>query len=140
MRTTATLLSLPLLFCLALLSSCDAGYSRPSSYEEVKMTLEEQEQQSPTDFLKAEGTYRENLIGQWVLEGNIVSSATVAHYKDVVVTVNYYSKTETLLASDRYTLYEFITPGERQAFKLKTEGYQGTKAISMEVSDAVAME
>ena len=69
--------------------------SNPQTYQEKKMTLEETEKANPTDFLKVTGTYRQNLIDQWVVEGSVTNSASVATYKDVVLDIVYFSKTQT---------------------------------------------
>jgi len=90
---------------LALATACDSGYADgTSSYDNAKLTLEQQETLYPTSFLTTDGTYRRNLIGEWVMEGSVTSIAAVANYKDVVLTINYYSKTNTLIGSEQHTL------------------------------------
>lgn len=136
-------LFLALSFAL-LLASCDdagSGYSSyaPSSYQETKLTLEQQEQQSPTQFLNADGTYRKNLVGEWVMEGNISSSASVATYKDVVLNISFISATGTEIGSQSETLYKFFKPGANQSFKIKISGYQDVESVSMDVVGATAL-
>ena len=102
------------------------------------MTIEEQEMREPTSFLKSEGTYRSNLIEEWVLEGTISSSATVAKYKDVVLLVNFYSKTKTLIGTERHPIYEYINPGRSINFKIKTNGFDGTESVGWDIESAEA--
>ena len=104
------------------------------------MSLEEQEKLNPTEFLKAEGTYRQNLIDQWVLEGTISNNATLAKYKDVVLRIVYYSKTQTELGSEEKTLFEYFKPNSQQKFKIKSAGYKGTASIGFEIISASAIE
>lgn len=108
------------------------------SYEEARLTLEQQEIMYPTSFLTAEGTYRKNFIGEWVVEGTVSSTATVAKYKDVVLTISYYSKTETLLSTEQQTIYDYFTPGNKVKYKFRSYGYKGAESIGIDVSDAVA--
>jgi len=136
-RTTAVLLTLCFLATLSF-SACDNGYAdNTGSYENARLTLKEQESLYPTSFIKSDGTYRRNLIGEWVMEGSVTSKATVANYKDVVLNISYYSKTNTLIGSEQHTLYEYLAPGSTVQFKIKSFGYKGTSGIGVEVEDAV---
>lgn len=126
---------------LALSTACDSGYADgTSSYEDAKLTLEQQENLYPLSFITTDGTYRKNLIGEWVMEGSVTSTAAVANYKDVVLTINYYSKTNTLIGSEHHTLYEYLTPGNSLKYKIKSYGYRGTSSVGIEIEDAIAAD
>lgn len=129
---------IPILF-LIFLASCETSsvYTEPS-YEETKMTLEEQERLNPTAFLTDKSTYRKNLIGEWVIEGKILNAATVATYKDAVLQITYYSGTDTEIGSENKTVFEFFKPGSVQPFKIKTYGVEGAKAIGVTVISATS--
>jgi hypothetical protein len=114
-----------------------SNYVQPS-YEEVKMTLEEQERMNPIAFLSDKSTYRKNLIGEWVIEGKISNAATIATYKDAILQITYYSGTDTEMGSENTTIYEFFRPGSVQPFKIKTFGPKGAKAVSVSVISAVS--
>lgn len=107
-----------------------------SDYRQAEQTLEERESANPTEFLSTKGTYRQNLLDQWVLEGTVKSSAKSATYKDIVLEIVHYSKTGSEIGREQSTIYEFVRPGERISFKIKTNGYRGTSSIGWEVSDA----
>jgi hypothetical protein len=122
------------------LSSCNSrdrsDRNSNKSYQQTKMSLKDQELGNPKKFLKSDGTYRKNLLGQWVLEGKVSNYATVATYKDVVLEVKFYSKTKSLLGTENKTIYEFFKPGEKKSFKVKTYGYEGTKTIGWSIVKA----
>lgn len=124
------------------LTNCNSGssdnYDTGSSYQETKMTLEEKEKQNPTSFLSTDGTYRKNLMGEWVLEGSISNSATIATYKDVVLEISFYSKTKTLLGTEKEAVYEYFPAGQSKSFKIKTYGYKGTSSIGWNILSASA--
>jgi hypothetical protein len=126
------------------LSNCNSRssgkYDTNSSYEETKMTLEEKEKQNPISFLLTDGTYRKALTGGWVLKGTISNSATIATYKDVVLEISFYSKTNTHLGTTQETVYEFFPAGQTKEFKLKTKAYKGTNAISWNIISATPAE
>ncbi|MBF8962113.1 hypothetical protein I0P70_02545 [Pontibacter sp. FD36] len=123
---------------LSSLSGCDSGYSNShTSYEEAKLTLEEQERMYPSNFLSTDGTHRKNLLGEWVMEGTVKSTASVATYKDVELAISYYSKTETLLGTERQTVYDYFRPGAKVKYKLKSYGIKGAKKIGVEVINAL---
>lgn len=142
MRTSK--LALGLLSLSFLLSNCNSGssnsYDSAVTYQEAKMSLEDQEKQSPTQFLTTDGTYRSNLIGEWVLEGTVTNTATVAKYKDVVLIVEFLSKTGTLLGTENHAIYEFFPAGKTKRFKIKTAGYQGTSKVNWSIESATAAD
>lgn len=107
----------------------DSGPDTQDSYIEQKMTLEEIEKQDPLKFLSSNGTCRQNFFGRFVIQGIIINTATIAVYKDVVLEVSFYTKTETLLGTKQYNLYEFYPPGSAKPFSLKVDGFTGTEKI-----------
>lgn len=108
-----------------------------SSYEESVLTIEEIEAQSPLNYLSASGTYKENFYGDLIrVNGTITNTATITTYKDVTVKVFYYSKTETLLNTEEYMLYEFYPPNSTNEFKLKIKNYNNVASIGWEVVNA----
>lgn len=107
------------------------------SYEEQKMTVAEIEQSQPTKFLSADGTYRENFLGDKLkVNGTISNSATSISYKDATVRVTYYSKTKTNLGSEDYTIWEVFPPNQTKTFNLKIKNYSNVNSIGWEVIDA----
>lgn len=115
----------------------DSKSSSTTTYEESVMTIQEIEAASPLNYLQADGTYNSNFIGDKVkINGIITNSATVTTYKDVTVRVNFYSKTNTLIGSEDYTLYEFYPPNSKQEFKLKVKAYSNVSTLGWEVINA----
>ena len=106
-----------------------------TNYQAAKIFIADQEKADPRAFLKVtNGTYKKNLLGEWVVEG----STTVARYKDVVLLVSFYSKTQTLLGTQEFKQFEFIEPGHSVAFKIKSNGFPGTGIIGIDVKGASA--
>ena len=111
--------------------------SDSASYEKSVKTIQEIEATSPLDYLQADGTYNNNFIGDKVkIDGKITNAATVTTYKDVIVKVNFYSKTNTLIGTEDYTLYEFYPPNSTQEFKLKVKAYSNVSSLGWEVVNA----
>jgi hypothetical protein len=127
-------------FSFFLFTACNSDSAYEPTHEDIKISLEETEKSSPTEFLKANGTYRQNLIDQWVLEGIISNTASLAKYKDVVLRIVYYSKTQTEIGSEEKTLFEYFKPNTQQNFKIKTAGFEGTTSIGFEVISANAVD
>ena len=123
---------------ISLFFNCAGKGSR--GYESLKLTIEEQEKMAPLTFLSVEGKLWENLIGQTVIEGDITSSATVAQFKDVVLKVNFYTKTGTFLGSEDFVVYEFVNPGQSVHFKIKSFGPEGSEKIDVKISEAVSVD
>lgn len=129
-----------LLFVLSSVTLWNCGGNGSPSYEATKMTLEEQEKSSPTSFLTVEGKTWENLIGQTVIEGDIKSSATIARFKDVVLIVTFFTKTDTHLGSETYVIYEFVNPGQLTHFKIKMDAPSATEKIAIDIESAKTVD
>lgn len=111
---------------------------KEENYFEKVLTIEEIENDTPTNFLLADGTYTESFWGTKInIDGKITNKATVADYKDVKVRVTYYSKTKTVLGSEEYTLYEIFPPNSVKPFKLKIENYKDVNTIGWDVVSAL---
>ena len=125
--------------------SCDKStkdktdYEGPSSIsnQSKKLSIEEQELANPAEFLKADGTFRENFMGDKLkVSSTIRNSATVATFKDAKVRVTYYSKSKTNLGSEDYTIWDVFKPRTKKVFKLKIKNYRNVSTIGWTVVDA----
>jgi hypothetical protein len=102
------------------------------------MSIEEIENSDPIRFLSAEGKYNESFWGSKIkIRGSITNTATVADYKDVTVRVTYYSKTNSVLGSNEYTLYEVYQPNTKTPFRLDITNYENVNTINWEVISAL---
>ena len=110
------------------------------SYQVTKETLGDKEKKNPENFLTVSGYDKKNIIGQTVVRGTVTNKASVAAYKDVDVKLDFYSKTGTLLESDKETVYEVIGPGESKKFKTKYFAPKGTDSVALSVTTAKVAE
>jgi hypothetical protein len=98
----------------------------PKTAEELRAELKISEQSEPGTYLKdtlTTLTEKKKIIQKgglfkktkyahdgYLLKASIINSATLATYKDVQVTIEFYSVTETLMASETYTIYKLLPP------------------------------
>jgi len=116
--------------------SSAAGFK---TYEEKVQTVEEIERENPVRFLDASGTYNQNIWGTKLkVHGIVKNTATVATYKDAVVRITYYSRTQTVLGNKDYTIYDVFSPHSEKSFELKIENYKDVESIGWDVVSAVA--
>lgn len=120
--------------------SLTASVERPKSAAELRAELLVQEQRAPEEYLGVDGTYRRNFISQLVLEGDIVSKASLATYKDPVLSVTWYSKTQTEIGTQQYPVYEVLSPHGTTHFKLKTSAPGEVASVAMNISSATPVE
>jgi len=116
------------------------NFNGPSnqSYFEKKKSIQQIENSEPLRFLSAKGNYRESFWGGKIkLFGKVTNQATVAHYKDVVIRINYYSKTKTILASKEYILYEVFPPNMDKTFELKIDNHKDVNSIGWDIVSAI---
>jgi hypothetical protein len=103
-------------------SSQSSSYNsqpRQLTEEELHQQLIQKQARSPQDYLYASNSIRYNLLNEMIIEGKIYSTATVATYKDIVLTILFYSKTGTLLGKKEYTFYDYISPNGNISYKVK---------------------
>lgn len=136
---------------LGLLNACSQAELHTSSYtvpveehpktaEELRAELLAQEQSAPEQYLQVSGTHRRNFINQLVLEGDIANTATLAHYKDPVLLVTWFSKTGTELGTKQYPVYELVKAQGSAHYKLKTSAPDYVVAAGTSVATATAVE
>jgi hypothetical protein len=102
------------------------------------LSVAETEQLNPTSYLYAGGKYDQNFFGtKYKIHGLILNKATITTYKDVIVEVTYYSRTQTPLKSVNYTIYEFYSPNSQKSFDLKIPTYKPASSIGWKVIGAV---
>jgi hypothetical protein len=94
-------------------------FSSEKSAEQQKAELAKSEQQDPAKYISSRVGHRENLLGQTVVEGTLTSSATAAVFKDVMLQVDFISKTNAVIRSEKYTIYPVLNPGQTISFKEK---------------------
>jgi hypothetical protein len=127
------------------LSSCSESETTKAanekeSYQIAKESLQDKEVKNPQNFLTVTGNDRHNLVGQTVIKGTITNKATVASFKDVDIKLDFYSKTGTLLETDKETVYEIIAPGQSKNFKTKYFAPKGTDSVALMVISAKIAE
>lgn len=96
--------------------------------EELRIDLAQTEKQNPTHYITGSTSHHQNLINQTVLEGTLTNSATIAAFKDVILQVDFLSKTNSIISTQTVPVYEVINPGQTVTFKKKI-------FVSKEVAD-----
>lgn len=140
MRSVFFLLLSAMVFVSCGGSDAKKAEKEKDSYQATKENLEDKEKKSPENFLTVSGHDKHNLLGQTVVKGTITNKATVAAYKDVEVKLDFYSKTGTLLETDKETVYEVIGPGQSKNFKTKYFAPKGTDSVALSVTAARVVE
>jgi hypothetical protein len=134
------LVSASLIFLSCSESETTKAENEIESYQIAKESLQDKEVKNPQNFLTVTGNNRNNLVGQTVVKGTITNKATVASYKDVDIKLDFYSKTGTLLETDKETVYEIIAPGQSKNFKTKYFAPKGTDSVALMVISAKISE
>lgn len=123
-----------------LLIACNSNEKKATeekeSYEQSMKKLEERERKNPLLFLSIVTNDKHNLIGQTVIKGTISNHAKIVEYKDVLLELNFFSKTNVLLEKDKETIYELIAPGKSVDFKTKYFAPKGTDSIYIRILNA----
>ena len=144
-----------LLIATAVLISCNSGSGTtgdsssidaaqveiPKTPEQLRAELKQQEQAAPLEYLSADGTYKENFWGDKLkIKCTLHNKATLASYKDVVVRVTFYTKTNTELGSKEYTIYEIVNSNSDKTVDMKIDTYKDVATIGWDVVSAIALD
>lgn len=118
----------------------DYSISPAATYQDKVMSVEDIERSDPSNFLTAQASYNQNFLGNKIkVNGSIINKATVASYKDAVIRITYYSKTNTALTTSEHTIYEALPPTSTVSFDLKVDNYKDVTSIGVEVISAMAL-
>lgn len=136
-------------------SSSSASVERPKTPEELKMELVAQEKLEPLTYLTVDAKMQEDEVktrdaglfhdAEYSPDGNTIhgtikNSATIAKFKDVVVTVTFYSQTETAIETKDYVIYEFYSPNTSKKFDLKVYPPEAMAKFGVEIKNATAVD
>lgn len=152
-----SLLTLFFISCNGSGSNSSNGFTsdRPKTAEELKQELKLQEQNNPSQYLTVNATMHDSMIKTReasffhhseygkdgsAIKGIIKNSATVAKFKDVVLTVTFYSQTQTAIEEKDYVLYEFYNPNSETPFLLHVKEPEATKHFGISIKNAIPVE
>lgn len=121
------------------LMSCTSGNVGSSDTEEAKMTIEEKERANPGGYLSSTINPDLDAIGQSEVEGSVTNTATLVTYKDIVLTINFMSKTNSIISSEQETIYETVSPNQTKTFKVKVQAPENTSSIEAKVTGATPL-
>lgn len=71
------------------------------------------------------------------IKGFIRNKASVTAFKDVKVKITFYSKTDTPIQSQEYTIYEWVMPNERKSFFINVSTPDAYDSFSFQIVDAI---
>jgi hypothetical protein len=139
--------SIKLLFVLILLVSTQC---KAQSDDQIRMKLQKDESSQPANYLKAENTNCTNVITQkadllhvqkidknkWNITGQIKSYATMANFKDAILTVSFYTQTMTFLGSRDFPIYQYLMPNSSVPFQIITYAPNGFSSFNVKVKSA----
>lgn len=93
-------------------------------------------------LVRAGGIFRsaEYETDGWIILGELTNSALLANFKDVVVTVSYYSQTKSLIEQKDIVIYDFLKPNSSIGFNAKVEPPEGTNSISLLVKSVIPLK
>jgi hypothetical protein len=117
-----------------------AARPRQKTEDELREELHNKELRKPKEYLTVtyDLTYRV-FSGKDEIKGTIYNNANFASFKDVVLTVAYFSATDTEIDRETFTIYDYVYAGSSSDFVIKTYSPQGTKKIGVYIKNAVGI-
>lgn len=103
------------------------------NYSIEKLSLEEFELTNPSQFVKVKYDYRQTRNGKWLIEGTVSNFASEANFKNVDLSISYYSLANVLIGTENYSLFEILTPGTSEGYYFKTDGFENAHSIKVEI-------
>lgn len=128
---------LAIIFIALTLSSCDTDVNS-ENYQTKVMELYDYEALNTTQFLSADGTYREGFWGdKFVVNCTINNNAKISSFKDVSIRVTYYSATKSVIGTEDYVIYKEFLPQREKTIELEIKNYKDVESIGWEVIGAI---
>jgi hypothetical protein len=124
-------------FAAIMLGNISKGSGHGSEPVAHVPTPAELETQNPQNYLNAGGEYKPNFWGDIIkIKGYIQNKATVTNYKDAVIQVTFYSKTNSPVKIEEFVIYEYFPHGTNKEFELKVNNYKNIENIGWKVVNA----
>ena len=98
------------------------------------MSMEQYELSHPEEFVTVEATSRKNSEEKWVIEGSVKNASHAANFKNVQLTVSFYSANHDFLGSENHTLNDMLSPGDLSGFYFKTAAQLDAHSVNVEVN------
>jgi len=95
---------------------------------------------NPTRYLKVKTSWRKNLIGETVLTGTLQNTSPTYKFKDPVLLVTWLSKTNTVMGTIRYPLFEYLEAGRTIPFKLKAKAPSKHTDVKVSIESATVAQ
>lgn len=131
-----------LLSVICFITSCksDPATIDTKTYEAQKESLADKEKAKPLAFLHVKSEHRKNWIGQTVVDGTIINTATVSSYKNVRLKMLCYDKDSKVVEEHEDVLDAIIKPNTDKDFKLRYRLPRATDSISVNIMSAAVHE
>jgi|ERR1700752_2125269 len=139
--------------------SCNSGsfasVENSKTPDELMRELKKQEERSPLIYLSVDADLKENRIKikeaesfhseEYVsdgstLHGTIKNTAIMAEFKDIVVTLTYYSNTGDEIESRDFPINDFLGPKSINKFKLKVYPPESMVKFGVDIKNASAVD
>lgn len=132
-----------LLICVSIiLFSCGGNTVRQKSPEELRQELKMTEHQNFNQYLTVETKSADYKLwtNNYSITGSINSTASLARFKDAVLTVTFLSSTDTELKSVDFVIYKFLEPNSKTDFEIKTKIPSATKKYNVQIKIVVPID
>lgn len=106
----------------------------------IKEESKKKEPVNPASYLKVKMNWRKKLIGGTVLEGTLHNSAPGVNFKDPILLVTWLSKTNTIIGTNRYPLYEYLEAGKTISYKLKVKAPSKIADVKVSIESATVVK
>lgn len=131
-----------LIYVSIILFSCGGNTGRQKSPEELRQELKMTEHQNFKQYLTVETKSADYKLwtDNYSITGSINSTASLARFKDAVLTVTFLSSTDTELKSVDFVIYKFLEPNSKTDFEIKTKMPSATKKYNVQIKTVVPID
>ncbi len=129
-------------FICILFVACQGGANsqHPTvEYEDKKSSLSDMEKNSPLKFLKVNGSNRNNLVNQTVVEGEITNKATLTSYKNIQLQFIFKDDAGSEIEKQKHVLDEVVKPNSTTDYKVKVKHVKGANTVVVDIINASAL-
>lgn len=137
LRKVSIFIGVVLLFGLIYLAINNKTEKQELTEEELKIELSKKEMLDPIKHLSVLFESEYSTYGRnYDIKGEISNNALACKYKDVVLIVKYFSKSDKEIGREEFTIFEYIDQGSSIGFKIEPTAPKQTVKIDIEIKSA----
>ncbi|MBX9851613.1 MAG: FecR family protein [Cytophagaceae bacterium] len=117
------------------------SWKNPVKNTEKKQNSALLEVSNPSLYLHHDFTWRDNIVKQTIIEGQIHNTAIFTTYKNITLKATHYNSEGVKISTEFYTIPKKVIPGDQVKYKFKlNDWFKETKKVEVSIEDVHVLQ